>query len=606
MKIFLILLCAALVSGVDQKTIVTRLEPLLVAADADKNGLDARERAGVEAKVKSAYGDAIRASVAKLLDRADADHDGVITEAEWTAFKQKALLSDELLHIKVMLPMRDGTKLATYVSLPETNGAFPVILSRTPYKADFRGGAEESGYVLVMQDQRGRFGSGGENIPFVGCGWNEWQDGVDTTAWIKMQPWCNGKIGTVGASALGITQEFMAAAGTEDIAAQFITVAAVSLYHHAAYHGGALFKAQVEGWIRGNKYDEKAHELYLAHPYYDSYWRAYDATVRFEKMNIPAIHEGGWFDTFAQGSIDGFLGRQTNGGPNARGKQKLVMGPWAHGKHHTNICAEMTFPNGAFPKAYADAAWFDHYLKGLSNGADALPTVAYYTMGDVSDKNAPGNEWRYGSNWPPASVDIRWYLAADKKLATNGSSAEGVDTIIFNPKDPCPTVGGRNLTIPSGPMDQRKADGRGDVICYDSALLASPVEVSGRIRAVINLSTSASNTDVHLRLCDVYPDGKSFLIVDGIRRLSMRESFEAPVPVEPGKTYAVSVDLWSTSIVFNKGHRIRLAVSASSYPRFDVNPGTGKRMHEENNPVIQTNRIVTGAAASYVVLPTVR
>lgn len=565
--------------GVDTATILTKLEPVLLAAAKNGDSVDRKGLEQVLEKVEKGYGKKMRATVAALLQQADANSDGTLTKTEWLAFKKKSGADESEDSFKVMLPMKDGVRLATYVTLPPGPKPFPVILMRTPYRADFRKSGASRGYAMVVQDQRGRFASEGENTPFVGCGWEGHQDGAETAAWIKKQDWCNGKIATTGASAMGITQMFLAATGTPDISAQFITVAAADLYSHAVYHGGALFKSQVDGWVLGNKYDPTSRDLYLAHPFYDDTWRGYDSIARAPLMNSPAVHEGGWFDTFSQGTLDGYLSRQTNGGPLARGRQRLIMGPWGHGNHHTNVCAEMTFPGGAFPKGFDDMSWFDFSVKGLSNGYDALPTVMYYVMGDISDPKAPGNFWRRTDVWPPKSQGKAWYLTAKGELATT-LPPPGSRSLTFDPSNACPTVGGRNLTLPKGPMDQRKVDGRPDVLVFDSQVLENPVEVTGRISARIFVSTSAKDTDVHLRLCDLYPDGRSMMMVDGIRRLSMRGGREKYSPVESGKTYPVEVDLWSTSVVFNKGHRIRLAVEGSSYPRFDINPGTGKRQHE--------------------------
>lgn len=569
--------------GVDTATILTKLEPVLLAAAKNKEDVDPKGLEQVLEKVEKGYGKKMRATVAALLKKADGNGDGTLTKAEWLGFKKSAGGEETETNFRVMLPMKDGVHLATYVTLPDGPKPFPVILMRTPYRANFRPSGASRGYAVVVQDQRGRFASEGENAPFIGCGWEGHQDGAETAAWVKKQDWCNGKIATTGASAMGITQMFLAATGTPDIAAQYITVAAADLYSHAVYHGGALFKSQVDGWVLGNKYDPKSRDLYLAHPFYDDTWRAYDSIARAPLMNSPAVHEGGWFDTFSQGTLDGYLSRQTNGGPLARGKQRLIMGPWGHGNHHTNVCAEMTFPDGAFPKGFDDMSWFDFVVKGLSNGYGALPPVMYYVMGDISDPKAPGNIWRRTDRWPPKSQATPWYLTAKGELSTTPPHP-GTRSLVCDPSNTCPTVGGRNLTLPKGPMDQRKIDGRPDVLIFDSQPLETAVEVTGRVSARVSLSTSARDTDVHLRLCDVYPDGRSMMMLDGMRRLSVREGREKPSPVEPGKTYRVEVDLWSTSVVFNKGHRIRLAVEASSYPRFDINPGTGRREGDRMSP----------------------
>ena len=241
---------------------------------------------------------------------------------------------------------------------------------------------------------RGRFDSEGENLPFVGCGWGEHRDGAESVAWINQQKWANGKIGTVGGSAGGITQNLLAGVAPQGLTAQYITVAAASMYHDATYVGGALRKCQVENWQRTNRFDPRGLELMQAHPAYDDYWKDFDTRLKFEVMNTPAVHVGGWFDTFAQGTIDSFVGRQHHGAEGARGTQKLVMGPWTHAIGKNEADAELIFPNANVPPQFETRRWLDHHLRGIENGIMREPAVWYYVMGDTRDSQAPGNQWR--------------------------------------------------------------------------------------------------------------------------------------------------------------------------------------------------------------------
>jgi predicted acyl esterase len=257
----------------------------------------------------------------------------------------------------VRIAMSDGVRLATDIYLPHGDGPFPVVLSRTPYsRVGHKEGAANfaaDGYVCVVQDRRGRFDSEGETLPFVGCGWAEHQDGVDTVEWIKKQQWCNGRIATIGGSAGGITQNLLAAAVPAGLKAQYISVAAVSLYGDASYIGGAFRKADTENRTTGNKFDPRALEIIHAHPNYDDYWRRFDTSLKFTQMNVPAVH----------------IGR-----------------------------------------------WFDHYLRGVDNGVEREPAVAYYVMGDTSRPGAPGNEWRHADDWPVPAHETAAYFARDGKL----------------------------------------------------------------------------------------------------------------------------------------------------------------------------------------------
>jgi len=508
-----------------------------------------------------------------------------------------------------MVPMSDGVKLATDVYMPRGKGPFPVILTRTPYnKSRQRWGAAVAmrGYVVVAQDMRGRFASGGENVPFVGCGWGKYRDGAETVAWIMKQSWCNGKIGTTGASAGGITQNLLACTTPKGLRSQYIQVAAGSLFHHATYVGGAMRASQVLGWLKSNRFDPKATKLMLAQTLYDKYWHEFDSISRQAVINVPAVHVGGWFDTFSQGTIDSFVGRQYHGAKGAKGTQKLVMGPWAHAVGRP--AGRMPFPNARPPAKYNAVAWFAHTLKGKANGVKDLPAVAYYVMGDVSDKKAPGNHWRYANRWPIPATQTPYYIHQANTLspAEPRTPPPACRSYVFDPRDPCPTRGGRNLNLPSGPLDQTKVEARSDVLSFTSEPLQKPLEVTGRVTAKISLSSSAVDTDISVRLCDVYPDGKSYLIAEGMLRCRKRESMSKDVALTPEKVYEVSVDCWSTSIIFNTAHRIRVSITSSNYPRFDLNPGTARPWTDGCKFVKQTNKIYCDTKhPSHIILPIV-
>jgi len=496
------------------------------------------------------------------------------------------------------IPMTDGVKLATDVYLPSKQGSFPVILVRTPYSKINMMPLDQvdRGYAVVAQDMRGRFESEGENLPFIACGWEIYQDGVDTLTWIYNQTWCNGKIGTMGPSAMGITQNLLAGAQPKHLDCQYILVAATSLYHHAGYVGGALRKSQIEDWLKGNRFDEQAIKLYREHPTYDEFWHKYDSMTKHSVMTAPAVHFGGWFDTFSLGTVESFRGRQSQGAPGARGKQKLVMGPWAHaGYHNQGKVGDLQFANSKPPQKYSAENWLDHYLKGIDKGVEQLPAVAYYVMGDTQANNAPGREWRYADQWPIPSHKTAYYLnpqgymSVEKPRLRNAKKSSAVYT--FDPKNPCPTAGGCNLVLPPGPKNQNQIEKRKDVILFNSLVLMNPIEVTGHIQAILYVESSAVDTDLSVRFCDVYPDGKSYLMAEGMLRLRYREGFEKAKLLKPGKIYKVKVNLWPTSVVINKGHRMRITITSSNYPRFDLNPGSGKGAHEAKKLVKQTNRI---------------
>ena len=509
-----------------------------------------------------------------------------------------------------MVEMRDGVKLATDVFLPQGDGPWPVMLLRTPYNKD--GLAEHAaeatvmGYAWVAQDMRGRFASEGENLPFIADGGGDvLKDGYDTCEWITQQSWCDGNIGTLGASALGITQNLMAPTQPPGLRCQYISVATTSLYDQAAYQGCALRQSQVQGWLTESQFDPQALELYKANPCYNDFWVQFDMSTVVGKVTAPAIHEGGWFDTFCQGTIDGYVLRQSLGGVGARGQQRLIMGPWTHSIGVREV-GEVVFPeNAAIPPGNWRDRWFAYWLQGQDTGLLAEPSVLYYAMGALDEEGAPGNEWRPAGDWPVPCTEIPLYLAADGALSWDVPAA-GSTEYICDPADPVVTRGGRNLVLEAGVLDQREVEAREDVLVFTTPTLDQPLNITGRVKCVLYISSDTVDTDAAVRLCDVYPDGRSMLIADGILRLGFRNFKSLREPLTPGQVYAIKVDLWSTSMIFNAGHSLRLSVSGSNFPRWDLNPGTGEVWAEECDYVVQHDTLYCGGDfASALILPVV-
>jgi predicted acyl esterase len=480
------------------------------------------------------------------------------------------------------VPMRDGTRLATDIYLPAPDAKrLPTILVQTPYgRGNYNNewGSRAAGwdYAVVIQDMRGRGASEGRPRAFMDSGWGEHRDGYDTVEWIARQPFSNGKIGTVGASAMGIAQNMVAPAAPEHLTCQYILVAAASLYHHGAYHGGVFRKCLAEGWLLDNQYPQANLEEVRDHPLYDEMWKLGDAVREAHRINVPAIHYGGWFDIFSQGTIDAFVSRQQRGAPGARGTQKLVIGPWLHGGPGAVDIGDFQLPENArsIPIDVGAKRWFDFYLKGQENGADKIPPVLYYVMGPF-DQTGPGNKWRTADTWPPAATPTSLYLHKGGGLSRRAPTDKGARaSFVFDPADPAPTIGGPNMRIEGGPKDQRPLEKRDDVLVFSTDVLEEPIEATGRLTTELWIASDRRDTDFAVRLCDVYPDGRSILIADGIQRCAVRDSLEKGVPLEPNEPTRIRVDLWSTSIVFAKGHRIRILLSSSNYPRFEVNPNT--------------------------------
>lgn len=505
--------------------------------------------------------------------------------------------------------MPDGVHLATDVYLPSSGEPAPAVLLRTPYgRGGARGLAEgflKEGYAVVSQDIRGRFDSEGESsVIFQSGGWEPPADGHATLRWIVEQPWSNGKVATMGGSALGITQNMLAPDAPDALKAQFVEVATSNLYYDCMYQGGAFRKSMIEGWLIGLGITQGNLDAFRAHPAYDEFWETFHPGAIAERANAPAIYVGGWYDIFTQGTIDSFLARQTRGGPNARGNCRLIMGPWAHGAF-----SDLTYPkvSNQRPQAADAMRFFNHFVKGVDNGVDQDAPVHYWVMGDPEDKDAPGNEWRSCASWPPPSTATPMYFHADGTLCVTRPEGSDSKSYRYDPKNPVPTVGGQELILPKGPKDQRSIETREDVLVFSTDVLEEPVEVTGRLLATLYVASDCPDTDFTVKLSDVYPDGRSMLVSDGILRARYHASFSMPELLEPGRIYQISVDVASTSLVFNKGHRIRVAVSSSNNPRFDANPNTGKNSWEETEPRTATNTLYLSADhPSHITLPVVK
>ena len=501
--------------------------------------------------------------------------------------------------------MRDGVKLATDVYLPAGGAPWPAILARTPYGRSggtgFAAQATARDYAVVFQDLRGRGDSEGHHaIIFSHGGWGEHRDGYDTVEWIAQLPWCDGNVVTWGGSALGITQTMLAPSRPPHLRAQHVVVACGDFYRHSAYPGGAWRQSMLEGWLEKQGMTEVNLESYLAHPNYDAFWHQMNAVAQADKVNVPALFIGGWYDIFAQGTIDSFVSIQQRGDAGARSKCRLVMGPLAHGP-----LTELSYPNARLPQAADAFRWFDHWVKGVDNGVEAEKPVHYYVMGDPEDPDAPGNVWRQADTWPPPATVTPYYFHTDGVLSTEAPSARAAArTYRYDPKNPVPTIGGANLLIAKGPMDQRSVEGRADVLVFTSSVLESPLEVTGRIWARLWVSSSARDTDFTVKLCDVYPDGRSMLVTDGILRARHRKSMAREDFLEMGEVYRLDVDLWSTSLIFNRGHRIRVAVSSSNAPRFAPNPNSPAKGPNPGGVTVAVNTLrVNANQASGILLP---
>lgn len=486
----------------------------------------------------------------------------------------------------VMIPMRDGTGLAADIYYPLIGeGLWPAVLVRTPYGRSLSGSETLvnqiltnvlSDYVLVIQDTRGRGGSEGLDSLYFSDGWGKNRDGYDTVEWIAAQAWSNGKVGMWGPSALGITQYLAAGARPPHLTCCCVLVATGNLYEDAIFYGGVYRQALVDGWLRSVDQDS-LQEFFVEHPNYGPVYDIMNIFTRLDSIDVPILHIAGWHDIFLQGNIDAFAGLQERGGPNARGNQKLIIGPWVH-----DITAaqpgELYFPH-ATPLLFFNTMfqWFDHWMKGESNSVDTMAAVQYYVMGDADQPETLGNTWIESDVWPPEYTPVRFYLQPDSGLSSLGSAEDApLDTFSFDPENPAPTLGGRNMNIDAGTYDQRPVEARPDVLTYTTDVLEDTVIIAGPVWVELHAGSDAPDTDFMASLCDVYPDGRSMLIADGAVQARHRHSLRDEELLEPGEITSYTIDLWSAAVAFGPGHRIRLNITSSNTPRFEVNPNTGE------------------------------
>ncbi len=522
----------------------------------------------------------------------------------------------------VRIPMRDGVTLATDIFRPDAEGRFPALLVRTPYgRATTRSVPQsywfaERGYVVLQQDVRGRWDSDGHFYAFR----NEADDGFDTDEWIGKQSWFDGKLGTMGGSYYGYTQWAQAVRGsrylttmipavtTPDIYGNWIFIDGALHYGFALPWGAIAIDGHVAQYNAGNDWssmfqhlpigtsDEAAYHRtphyrdWTAHPTRDSYWDGISLDNDYDKIGIPALSIDGWYDIFLRGALqDDANVRHQGKTPASRIGKRLMIGPWAH-----SLGGRFALQgNGADPnpidfgdKAEVDMQrvylrWFDFWLKGIANGVDTEPPIKIFVMGE--------NYWRFENEWPLARTHYtRYYL--DSGSRANSSDGNGVlgldpagnsapDTFTYDPANPVPSMGGNVCcsTVPSGPWDQRPVERRDDVLIYTTPALTEPLEVTGPVSMKLFASTTAKDTDWTAKLVDVHPNGYAQNIQSGIIRARYRGGAgKSPALIQPGQVYEYTIDMWATSQVFLAGHRIRLEVSSSDFPRFDRNLNTGE------------------------------
>ena len=531
-----------------------------------------------------------------------------------------------VVEFDIPVPMRDGVRLrANVYRLPE--GRWPVLLTRLPYGKDLPLGgsvldplqAARRGYVVIVQDTRGRFASEGEFRPFE----TEAEDGVDTIAWAAGLPYADGQVGMFGASYFGFTQWSAAVHGPPALKAMVPFITWSDPLNGLAFRGGALELGTTAHWgllmgfdqlVRQHRSDRQAlgaaiislgrevDELgasgyaslplaefeplrrqsvsprffdQIAQPMALGHYDALTIAGKHERVQVPTFNVGGWYDIFLSDTIANFVAMQRHGQPS-----KLLIGPWTHSVRG-NPVGDLDFGFGSqiglinFEMDFGrlQLRWFDHWLKGIDTGMLAEAPIRLFVMGT--------NVWRDEQEWPlRRAVETPFYLRASGGLSTEAPDAEPPDRFTYDPSHPVPTHGGALLMapeFPGGPVDQRRIEARPDVLTFTTPPLERDTEVTGPVTMRLWACSSAPDTDFVARLVDVYPDGRAYNLTDGIIRARYRDATgggEAAL-LEPGQPYAFAIDLWATSNVFRAGHQIRLQVTSSNFPRWDRNPNTG-------------------------------
>ncbi len=542
----------------------------------------------------------------------------------------------KLLHQRVA--MRDNVTLDTNVFYPAGNGRFPTVLLRTPYGkgGDLPAGYQSfinHGYAVMLQDVRGRYGSGGVFDVLN----QEGPDGYDTLNWIAGQPWSDGKVGMIGGSYLGIAQWRVALLNNPHLKAIFPVVSGSDDYLDRYYSpGGALKLGHRLLWMSQNltapgaakpkfsdyidhlplrTVDRSAtrrtlgfYQTILNHPNYDSFWKDLSVRENIDRVRVPVFSVGGWYDNYAESDLEAFAalhklyGRLDN-------KHRIMIGPWAHNMS-TPFQGVNYGDDSSSPIRSYQIEWFDHWLKGEPEDARRFSPETWHAVRAEVDE-APVhifvmgvNRWRDEPGWPLARArTTALYLAGERaanslngggvlqwkleraKMAETSADSRVADSFTYDPRNPAPTRGGAVCCDPKifpwGPIDQRPVEKRKDVLVYTSAPMKRDLEVTGPIRVVLYASTSALDTDFTAKLVDVFPNGEARNLTDGILRVRYRNGLEKAELAEPGKVYPLTIDAGVTSNVFLTGHAIRVEISSSNFPRFDRNPNTGRAIADD-------------------------
>lgn len=540
-------------------------------------------------------------------------------------------------HFNVPIPMRDGITLSADIYRPDAPGRFPVVLARTPYNKNTERAWKyghffaRQGYVFVWMDVRGRGDSDGEFVPYR----NDARDGYDAIEWLARQPWSTGDVATWGGSYLGRIQWLTALEKPPHLKAMIVHVTPSDPYvewptgtpgpMHVCWNrmtdGRVLQYVDKIDWMKVYEHlplltmDEAAGFVSrhwredLAHPTLDEWWEPLRYQHRFHEIDLPVLHVSGWYDDEQIGTPLNFAGMVRHApSERARRGQKLIMGPWGHRVNESRKLGEVDFgPEAVIDLDGYEVRWLDYWLKGIDNGIAEEPPVRLFIMG--------ANRWRDEHEWPLARTKwTKFYLRSggransrfgDGVLSTEPPATdEAPDVYLYDPARPVPFITDPLSSQIGGPDDYAAIETRGDVLVYSTPPLERDVEVTGPVKLVLYASSSAVDTDFMAKLVDVHPGGFCQRLCDGMVRARFREGMHKEVLMEPGKVYRFEIDLWNTANVFKRGHRIRLEIASSAFPKYDRNLNTGEPLATSTRMVVAENRVWhTPAWPSHLILP---
>jgi putative CocE/NonD family hydrolase len=557
----------------------------------------------------------------------------------------------------VRVQMPDGVTLAASLYLPRSAGQkLATIYVRHTYdRLQYGEGLQAAeffashGYAVFVQDVRGKFGSGGAFIPYE----HGTSDGASTLDWIVQQPWSNGRVGTWGCSALGELQFALARARHPAHAAMVPLGAggamgsAMGRYaYFGLFEGGVFQLASGAGWFaeNGAKHPQdfrnrkvrafevlstlpvadivqrispgpNAFDDFISRPLTDRFWQSLDFIADHDVLSTPAFVLNNWGDqTVGEALALAEFTRRTSPSQVAA-QQRVVIGPGAHCDHaeekdRTVSFGDLTFENAGFPYFDHYLAWFDHHLRATGDGLAALAPYTFYMMGE--------GQWLSAATWPPEEArEERWFLSSDGRantangggrLETAPAANDAYDEFRYDPLNPVPSKGGGicctgNPATRQGHVDQREVEQRADVLVYTTPVLDQPLRIAGPLHARLVVSSSAKDTDFVARLVDVWPDGRAFNIQEGALRARYRNGIDQPALLTPDEPVGIAIDMRATAYTVPKGHRLRLHVTSSSFPRLERNLNTGGANFDEATPVIAVNKVHHGAShLSYVQL----